>query len=224
MIGALVLSALFPPQPDGAPPARREAPAERERKTGPDDWLAKFPGPQEGFMLRLQSLCTGDRYAGRVVSADPEDADMRAERLVMGPADCRVADGRLQRITIPFAVGTDASRTWIVSRTGTGLRLRHRHALADGTEDAVSRYGGVAEGGGTFTRQAFPADAETRALFEREGLPASAANVWSLEIVPGDGFAYAMERPGRAFRAEFDLMRPLSPERGVSDQAARFSE
>lgn len=215
MIAALIAALAFPPQPGSAPEPVEPLP--REEKTGPDDWLAKFPGPQEGFMLRMQSLCTGQRFAGRVVSDDSQDADMRGQPLVMGPADCTLTDdGRLAAIAIPFAVGDDASRTWLVSRTETGLKLRHRHALPDGTEDPVSQYGGVAEGGGTFTTQAFPTDAETRALFEREGLPQSNPNVWTLSIVPGDSFAYALVRPGRAFRAEFDLMEPL-PER----QAAR---
>ena len=223
MIAALLVALAFPPQPGSAPDPAEPLP--REEKTGPKDWLAKFPGPQEGFMLRLQSLCTGEAYAGRVVTDDPEDEAMRAERLVMGPARCSLQDGRLVSIAIPFAVGDDASRTWTVSRTQSGLKLRHRHALPDGTEDAVSRYGGVAEGGGTFTAQAFPADAETRALFEREGLPQSQANVWTLSVVPGDAFAYAMERPGRAFRAEFDLMRPIGAREGAPGrQAARGSE
>ena len=204
----------FPP----APP--NEAPAEEPRaeRTGPGDWLEKFPGPQEGFMLRLQALCTGERYAGRLVSDDPQDADMRGERLVMGPADCTVVGGRLTAIAIPFAVGDDASRTWRLTRTPTGVKLRHRHGLADGGEDPVSGYGGVAEGGGTFTRQAFPADAETQALFDAQGLPQSKPNVWAVEVIPGDSFAYELTRPGRAFRAEFDLARPLPSE---PDQAAR---
>ena len=218
MIGVLLLALAFPPQPGSAPEPAEPLP--REEKTGPKDWLAKFPGPQEGFMLRLQSLCTGEAYAGRVVSDDPEDEDMRAQRLIMGPARCALTDGRLASIAIPFAVGDDTSRTWMISRTASGLKLRHRHTLPDGSEDPVSRYGGVAEGGGTFTIQAFPTDAETRALFEREGLPQSSPNVWTLSIVPGDAFAYAMERPGRAFRAEFDLMRPVDA-RGR--QAARAS-
>ena len=228
MIGALIAALAFPPQPGGTPPAPE--PEAREEVTGPDDWLEKFPGPQDGFMLRLQSLCGGERYAGRVVSDDTRDADMRGERLVMGPADCTLADGRLEAIAIPFAVGEDASRTWLVSRTPSGLKLRHRHVLPDGTPDPVSGYGGVAEGGGTFTRQAFPADTGTRALFTREGLDESVANVWTLSVVPGDSFAYALDRPdanegdagegGRAFRAEFDLMRPLPPRADEDDQAA----
>ena len=206
---ALLAMLAFPPQPAGAAPEPAK-PAATEEKTGPGDWLQKFPGPQEGFLIRLQSLCGGERYGGRVVSSDPEDADMRGEPLTMGPAACETEDGRLTRIAIPFAVGEDASRTWIVTRTESGLKLRHRHLLADGAEDPVSQYGGVADGGGTFTRQAFPADAETRALFDAQGLPQSGANVWAVEIVPGDAFAYEMTRPGRAFRAEFDLMRPLT--------------
>lgn len=198
----------FPPQSRGAEPAKTERSAPEE-KTGPGDWLQKFPGPQDGFMLRLQSLCGGARYGGRLVSDDPQDADMVGERMVMGPADCTLIDGRLAAIAIPFAVGDDASRTWLISRTASGVKLRHRHLLADGTEDPVSQYGGVADGGGTFTRQAFPTDAETRALFTAQGIPQSNPNVWAVEIIPGDSYAYQMSRPGRMFRVEFDLLRPL---------------
>lgn len=206
MILALALLALFPPQPGaGTPDPTEERPA---RTVG--DLVGNFPGPQDGFMIRLQSLCTGDRYEGRVTSDDPEDEAMRAERLVIGPAECRTDEaGRLLRAEVPFAVGEDESRTWIVSRVGGGVRLRHEHLASDGTEDAVSGYGGQTASEGTFTQQAFPADAESRALFEAEGIPASAQNVWALEVVPGDSLAYELERPGRAFRAEFDLARPL---------------
>ena len=87
---ALLAMLAFPPQPGGAAPAPPEREA-RAEKTGPGDWLQKFPGPQEGFLIRLQSLCGGERYGGRVVSSDPEDADMRAEPLTMGPAACETA-------------------------------------------------------------------------------------------------------------------------------------
>ena len=210
----------FPPGPSDGEASQPE-PEARQERTGPGDWLAKFPGPQDGFMLRLQSLCGGERYAGRLVSDDPEDAAMRGERLVIGPAECTIRDERLAAIAIPFAVGDDASRTWRLSRTASGVRLRHRHALPDGTEDPASGYGGVADGGGTFTRQAFPVDAETGALFEANGLSASLGNVWAVEVVPGDALAYEMTRPGRRFRAEFDLAQPLDGGALADDQAAR---
>lgn len=52
-------------------------------------------------------------------------------------------------------------------------------------------------------------DAESRALFQREGLTASVGNTWAIEIDPGATFVYELARPGRLFRVEFDLTRPV---------------
>jgi hypothetical protein len=197
LAAALALVAAFPP------PAPEEE-AEPARTVG--DFLEGFPGPQEGFLIRLQSLCGGGIYRGRVVSDDPEDEAMRREVLRVGPAECTLnGDDRLVSIDIPFAVGADATRVWTVQRTAGGLRLTHHHE-----GDAVTGYGGETVGEGTFTRQTFPADAASRALFEREGLPASTGNVWAFEVSPGDSLAYELKREGRRFRAEFDLMRRVA--------------
>lgn len=53
-------------------------------------------------------------------------------------------------------------------------------------------------------------DADSRALFEREGLKASVDNTWAIEIGPDAKFVYELARPGRLFRVEFDLTRPVS--------------
>jgi len=62
-------------------------------------------------------------------------------------------------IRIPFHVGEDRSRTWVVTTTATGLRLEHVHLHEDGPEDAVSRYGGDARGRGGAARPGLPASA-----------------------------------------------------------------
>lgn len=113
-------------------------------------------------------------------------------------------------IRIPFHVGDDRSRTWVVSRTGNGLRLKHDHRHEDGSEDEITQYGGDTAGPGTVTRQEFPADAHTTAL-----IPAAATNVWTLELVPGRSFVYALRREGtdRRFRIAFDLARPVAAPR-----------
>ena len=90
------------------------------------------------------------------------------------------------------------------------LSLHHDHRHADGSEDRLSRYGGSAIAPGTATRQSFPADAFSRALFERENIPVSTTNVWAIEVHPGHLFAYELRRPNRFFRIEFDLSRPVS--------------
>lgn len=159
--------------------------------------------PADRFFARLQALC-GQRFAGRVTTADPADAAFAGKPLVMQVRDCTA-----NQVRIPFSVGEDRSRTWIVTRTPTGLRLKHDHRHADGTEDALSRYGGDTEAPGTAARQDFPADAFSRTLFLARGNPASIDNVWAMEVEPGLLFAYELRRPNRHFRVEFDLTRPL---------------
>lgn len=166
------------------------------------------PPPQTAdlFMARLQALC-GRAFAGRVVTSDPADAAFAGKRLVMHVRECRAGEVR-----IPFHVGDDRSRTWIVTRTPQGLRLKHDHRHADGSPDALTMYGGDTVGPGTPERQTFPADAESIALFRRSGREVSVTNVWAMEAGSAT-FAYELRRPpfpgGRFFRVEFDLGKPV---------------
>jgi hypothetical protein len=160
--------------------------------------------PRQLFWERLNSLC-GRSYEGRVVTTDPDDREMAGSRLVMHVAGCTPATVR-----IAFHVGADRSRVWLISRTaGGGLRLKHVHRHSDGNEDVRSQYGGDTVAPGSARRQAFPADRFSRDLFIRENIPASAANVWAIEVMPGQLFAYELRRSGRFFRVEFDLSRTV---------------
>lgn len=163
--------------------------------------LGATPAHEE-FWQRLQALC-GQAFEGRMVEGTaPSDAALGAQRLVMHVRACRADE-----IRIPFHVGENRSRTWVITRTPEGLRLKHDHRHEDGSEDKVTRYGGDARGPGTPARQDFPADA-----FTAELLPAAQANVWTLEVEPGRVFVYALRREtdGRRFRVEFDLARPVA--------------
>jgi len=165
--------------------------------------------PENAFFAALSARC-GQAFAGKLVSDQPADADMRGQPMVMHVRNC-TAD----RIEIPFHVGSadgewDRSRTWIISRTATGLRLKHDHRHADGSADAVTFYGGDTATPGTATRQEFPVDAESIALFERTGRSVSTTNVWAVETTDA-GFAYELRREGRHFRVAFDYARPVSP-------------
>jgi hypothetical protein len=166
------------------------------------------PSAQDAFMDRLRTHC-GRAFEGRLVTSDAADAAMAGQRMVMHVAACEH-----NRIRIPFHVGEDRSRTWVLTRTATGLRLKHDHRHADGSPDALTNYGGDTVDGGAATRQAFPADAESIALFRRTGRDVSAANVWAVEVTP-TRFAYELRRPpgpgARHFRVEFDLTRPVAP-------------
>jgi hypothetical protein len=175
--------------------------------------------PQDAFFDALASHC-GKAYAGELVSSDAADADFAGAPMVMHVAECSE-----DRIAVPFHVQLanergksewDRSRTWIITRTPEGLRLKHDHRHEDGEPDAVTMYGGDTTDDGTPRAQDFPVDAESIALFEREGLTASVTNVWTVEVdpagTPDARFAYQLQRTGaggapedRLFRVEFDL-------------------
>jgi hypothetical protein len=164
--------------------------------------------PQHAFFRQLSTLC-GKAFAGRVVADTP--APTGADPFAQGPLVMHVRECTRDTIRIPFHVGADRSRTWVVTRTWQGLRLKHDHRHADGTPDALTQYGGDTRDAGTAGRQEFPADGESRAMFLAQGRAVSVDNVWALEIAPGRVFVYELARPGRLFRVEFDLTRPVAP-------------
>ena len=159
---------------------------------------------QGDFLSSFGSLC-GKAYAGRIVSP-PVAADeaFAGKPLVMHVASCTP-----DSVRIPFHVGDDHSRTWVLTRTATGLRLKHDHRHRDGSEDRVTQYGGDATTSPDAERQEFPADSFTKLLLRREGNTAGVDNIWAVEHRPGL-FAYELRRPGRFFRVEFDLSRPVA--------------
>jgi hypothetical protein len=161
-----------------------------------------LPAPQESFWGALADLCD-QAFEGRLIEAPAGDTSFAGRRLVMHVRECTPAE-----IRIPFHVGENRSRTWVVSRAERGLRLKHDHRHEDGSEDPITQYGGDAPDAGTAQLQEFRADSATAAL-----IPAAATNVWSIEVVPGRTFAYALRREGtdRRFRIEFDLSRPVPP-------------
>ncbi|GAA4853213.1 hypothetical protein [Luteimonas vadosa] len=167
------------------------------------------PAPADAFLAALARHC-GRAYAGKIVANRPEPATadpFAGKALVMHVRGC---DDPARGLRIPFHVGDDRSRTWVLTRTAGGLRLKHDHRHEDGSADAVTMYGGDTVTPGTAQRQEFPVDAESIALFEREGLPASVTNTWAMEIGPGDRFLYELSRPGgRLFQVEFDLATPV---------------
>lgn len=158
--------------------------------------------PQGTFFTSISELC-GQAYHGRLVSSDEADATLRDEPMLMHVRDCSDTE-----IRIPFMVGDDRSRVWVITKGDDSLTLKHVHRHEDGTTDVLSNYGGTTADTGTPTRQNFPADDFSKDLFTREGIPQSTENVWSLEIIEGEKFAYELSRPGRFFRAEFELLGP----------------
>ena len=162
------------------------------------------------FMARIAKHC-GQAFAGRIVANEPKTAAPDAFEGKMLVMHVRGCDDPRRELRIPFHVGEDRSRTWVLTRTPGGLRLKHDHRHADGTPDVLTMYGGDTADAGTAARQEFPVDAESVALFRREGSAASVNNTWAMEIA-GDTFVYELSRPGgRLFRVSFDLSRPVKP-------------
>lgn len=184
--------------------ALAQAPAEavtptKESRAAPD-----------AFFAALSDLC-GKAFAGRIIANEPAAASgappdpFEGKALIMHVRACTPGEVR-----VPFHVGDDHSRTWVITRTDGGLRLKHDHRHEDGKPDVLTMYGGDTTTPGTAVRQEFPADAESKALFERQGLEASMSNVWAIEVEPGRHYVYELARPGRLFRVEFDLTAPVA--------------
>lgn len=155
---------------------------------------------QAVFWASLQALC-GQAYPGALVQGSEADSVFASNALVMHVRQCSDSE-----IRIPFHVGEDRSRTWILTRTDGGLRLKHDHRHADGTEDEITQYGGDTRDDGTATSQEFYVDEFTVNL-----VPATSTNIWTVEVEPGARFAYALRRVGtdRLVRIEFDLTRTV---------------
>ena len=157
---------------------------------------SSLAGTHDAFWNSLTALC-GNSYVGRATESVPPDTVMSRQQLVMHVRDCSA-----DTIRIPFHVGENRSRTWVLTRTANGLRLKHDHRHEDGAPDSVTMYGGDTQVAGTAASQEFHADSATAAM-----IPAARTNVWTIHVEPGRMFAYALRREGsdRRFRAEFDL-------------------
>jgi hypothetical protein len=112
-------------------------------------------------------------------------------------------------IQIPFHVGDDASRTWILTKTGAGLMLKHDHRNKDGSYHTSTMYGGHTTDAGWNEVQSFPADAYSKQLFVDSGITASVDNVWQMMIYP-DKFSYRLVRPAREIQVDFDVNTPIN--------------
>ena len=175
--------------------------------------------PQDQFWRALESHC-GNAYAGELVSNDDVDADMQGADMLMHVRTCD--DGR---ITVPFHIkergsNWNRSRTWVFTRTESGLRLKHDHRHMDGQSDNVTMYGGDTVDMGTAGKQDFPVDQFSIDMFKREALDVSVTNIWSVEADPvgsdNGQFVYQLNRStergapeNRTFRVEFDVTNPV---------------
>jgi hypothetical protein len=165
------------------------------------------------FWRELQKLC-GKAFGGAIIADTAPNPDFAGKAMVMHVRSCES-----DRIRIPFFVGENRSRTWVLTRKGDRIELKHDHRHADGTPDKVTMYGGSTTNSGMATRQFFPADDETVRVVAppANNAPSAAANVWWIDLMPGEHFSYNFRRLGgdRLFTVRFDLTKevkiPLPP-------------
>lgn len=168
-------------------------------------------GPQDIFFDKLLSHC-GQSYGGKLVSDDRLDKAMAGKAMAINFTACTDT-----QVRIPFHIERspgewDRSRTWVITRTENGLRLKHDHRHEDGSADKVTQYGGDTPDAGTGDFQSFPADQESKDMFSKNSLTTSSTNIWSIAITDGENaqYSYQMERINRKFRVEFDLSKPIA--------------
>ena len=161
--------------------------------------------PAAQFVASLSALC-GQAFAGQITANEPRlpNDPFEGRPLVVHVRTCEPG-----RVLVPFHVGDDRSRTFVITLVGDRLRLKHDHRHTDGTEDVLTMYGGDTLVAGTATRQEFPVDEFSKALFTREKREVSNTNTWAMELHPRRIFAYELSRPGRLFRVEFDVTTPV---------------
>jgi len=158
----------------------------------------------DAFFNAIKQYC-GKAFEGKVSVDNQGPSAFSEARLIMHVRAC--TDSQLH---IPFHVGDDASRTWIITKTGSGLNLKHDHRKKDGSDDPVTMYGGHTIDAGFDQIQSFPVDEYSRQLFAQQGLAQSLTNIWQMYIYP-ETFSYRLIREGREFRVDFDLTSPVTP-------------
>jgi len=166
--------------------------------------LVSIPS-HDSFFNSIAAHC-GKAFEGKVTVDNATGPSSFADKkLVMHVRKCNKHE-----LQVPFHVGDDASRTWIITKTGSGLSLKHDHRHKDGTDDLSTMYGGHTLNAGFANMQSFPADQYSKELFVSQGIPQSVGNTWQMYIYP-EQFTYRLIRQGREFRVDFDLTKPITP-------------
>jgi hypothetical protein len=148
------------------------------------------------FLSHFSQYC-GQSFAGKTVFPDDPEHDFAGKKLIMTIAECSEKE-----IRVPFQVGENTSRTWIITRTNKGLLLKHDHRHEDGTPDEVTMYGGYEDQASTALKVNFAADEATATM-----LPEASTNVWTLSFDKDNKhFIYSLTRHNQPrYEAIFDL-------------------
>jgi hypothetical protein len=151
------------------------------------------------FWQKLKEHC-GKTYEGTITSGATANDGFSGKRLVMHVLSCSE-----DQLLIPFNVGENRSRTWLLTKVKDRIELKHDHRHEDGTNDAVTMYGGTTTNTGLPGIAVFPADQMTI-----KTIPTAATNVWWMTI-NNTTFTYNLRRIGsdRLFTVTFDITKPV---------------
>lgn len=157
--------------------------------------------PNSKIFLEQFKFLTGQYFEGEIVEGGREGDGFTGKRLLM-----QVMSYDDREVKIPFYVGEDKSRTWILNYSNNVITLKHDHRHEDGSPDKVTFYGGTSPNEGAEYIQIFPADNETCQLIDY-----ACQNVWWITM-DGKTYTYNLRRIGseRVFTVKFDLTKPVT--------------
>lgn len=146
----------------------------------------------------LQAHC-GEAFEGELMHPTQEK-EFSGKKLVMHIRSCNDST-----IYIPFFVGENKSRTWILRKQEKGYSLHHDHRHEDGSPEEQTLYGGFTPNAGFDSLYMFPADDYTCDL-----IPFACGNIWWITMNESY-FTYNLRRIGtdRLFSIRFDLSKRI---------------
>ncbi len=172
----------------------------KEQEAKEDKDVAVLTGNTKKFFDNITSLC-GKKFAGEEAFMAEGRESYAGKKMIMHVESCTD-----EEIRIPFIIGEDKSRTWLLLVEDGRLRLRHDHRHEDGTPEDITLYGGYANERGTEYTQFFPPDEYTYNLLER-----APGSEWAFNFSEDmKTFCYCLEHEDNLiFKAKFDLSKPL---------------
>ncbi|MGU9939583.1 hypothetical protein ACNFNZ_13535 [Empedobacter brevis] len=161
--------------------------------------LAQVEKPSEIFWKNLEKHC-GKAYEGKLAEHITRD-DFTGKKLTMHVKSCSSNE-----IKIPFNVGDNYSRTWILTKKDGIITLKHDHRHENGTSETITFYGGTNTNFGFKDFQMFPADQETANLIDY-----ASTNIWWITL-DDTTFSYNLQKAGSKtpFHVYFDLTKEIA--------------
>ena len=154
--------------------------------------------PSGIFWKILEKHC-GKAYEVKLSEHITRD-DFAGKKLTMHVKSCSTNE-----IKIPFNVGDNYSRTWILTKKDGIITLKHDHRHENGTSETITFYGGTNTNYGFKDFQMFPADQETARLIDY-----ASTNIWWITL-DDKTFSYNLQKAGSKipFNVYFDLTKEI---------------